>query len=50
MDYLMFQQGLDSKSLENQLLTAAMYSSRISSDNDHISILIKKDDSFNDKT
>ena len=50
MDYLMFQQGLDSKSLENQLLTAAMYSSRISSDHDHISILIKKDDSFNDKT
>ena len=46
MDYLMFQRGIDAKEFGEKLLNAAMYSSKISSDDGEVSISLKagKDD------
>ena len=44
MDYLMFQQGIDAKEFGDKLLTAAMYSSKISRSDDSVSISIKAGD------
>ena len=44
MDYLMFQQGIDAKEFGDKLLTAAMYSSKISRSDDNVSISIKAGD------
>ena len=44
MDYLMFKNGIDSKGLENKLLSAVMYSSEISNSGDSVSISIKAGD------
>lgn len=44
MDYLMFQQGIDAKEFGDKLLTAAMYSSKISYSDDSVSISIKAGD------
>lgn len=41
MDYLMFQQGLDPKILESSLVQKAMYSSKITTEKNSISICIK---------
>ena len=41
MDYLMFQQGIDVREFSEKLITAAIYSSEISSSNGSISISIK---------
>ncbi len=44
MDYLMFQQGIDAKEFGDKLLTAAMYSSKISRSDESVSISIKAGD------
>ena len=44
MDYLMFQQGIDAKEFGDKMLTAAMYSSKISRSDDSVSISIKTGD------
>lgn len=44
MDYLMFQHGIEAKEFGDKLLTAVMYSSRISRSDDSVSISIKAGD------
>lgn len=43
MDYLMFQRGIDSKAFREKLLDTVLYSSNISSDDETVTISIKKD-------
>ena len=42
MDYLMFQQGIDAKAFGEKLMTTAMYSSRVSADDDTVTISMQK--------
>ena len=42
MDYLMFQQGIDAKAFEEKLLGAAMYSSRVSADEEFVTVTMQK--------
>ena len=42
MDYLMFQQGIDAKEFGEKLLDTAMYSSRVSADNDTVTVTMQK--------
>jgi type I restriction enzyme M protein len=49
MDYLMFQNGIDAKSFGEKLMTTAMYSSRVSTDDDSLTISIQKGAGTNDE-
>ena len=42
MDYLMFQQGIDSKAFGEKLLDTAMYSSRVSADDKSVTVTMRK--------
>ncbi len=42
MDYLMFQQGIDAKEFGEKLLDTAMYSSRMSADNESVTMTMQK--------
>lgn len=42
MDYLMFQQGIDAKEFGEKLLDTAMYSSRVSADNESVTVTMRK--------
>lgn len=42
IDYLMFQQGIDAKVFGEKLLDTAMYSSRVSADNESVTLTIRK--------
>lgn len=42
MDYLCFKQGIDTKEFGDVLLNAMLYSSEISSNDDSVSIKLKK--------
>lgn len=42
MDYLMFQKGIDAKNFGEKLLSAAMYSSNVSTDNETVTIAMQK--------
>lgn len=42
MDYLMFQKGINTKAFGEKLLDTAMYSSRVSADDDDVTISLKK--------
>ena len=42
MDYLMFQQGIDAKAFGEKLLDTAMYSSRVSADDDIVTVSMQK--------
>lgn len=42
MDYLMFQQGIDAKAFGEKLLDTAMYSSRVSADNESVTLTMRK--------
>lgn len=42
MDYLMFQKGIDAKALGEKLMTTAMYSSRVSADDETVTVSMQK--------
>lgn len=42
MDYLMFRQGIDSKEFSEKLLNTAMYSSRVSTDDESVTLTMRK--------
>lgn len=42
MDYLMFQQGIDAKVFGEKLLDTAMYSSRVSADDESVTLTMRK--------
>lgn len=42
MDYLMFKQGIDAKEFGEKLLDTAMYSSRVSADNESVTVTMRK--------
>lgn len=42
MDYLMFQQGIDAKEFGEKLLDTVMYSSRVSADNESVTVTMQK--------
>lgn len=42
MDYLMFRQGIDAKAFGEKLLDTAMYSSRVSADNESVTVTMRK--------
>lgn len=42
MDYLMFRQGIDAKEFGEKLLDTAMYSSRMSADNESVTVTMQK--------
>ena len=42
MDYLMFQQSIDAKAFGEKLMTTAMYSSRVSADDDTVTVSMQK--------
>lgn len=50
MDYLMFEQGIDSKAFSETLLKKVMYSSHISADDNVISITLNREGSGNGQT
>lgn len=43
MDYLMFKRGIDAKEFGEKLLDTAMYSSRVSSDDEFVTFTMRKD-------
>lgn len=43
MDYLMFQQGIDTKNFSNELITKVLYNSEVASNQNNVSISIKGD-------
>lgn len=47
MDYLMFQQGIDAKAFGEKLLDTAMYSSRVSADDESVTLTMQKGDDGN---
>lgn len=44
MDYLMFQKGIDAKEFGEKLLDTAMYSSRVSTDSESVTLTMRKGD------
>ena len=42
MDYLMFKQGIDAKAFGEKLLETAMYSSRVSADDESVTVTMQK--------
>ncbi len=43
MDYLMFQKGIDAKAFGEKLLNTAMYSGRVSADDNSVKLVMQKD-------
>ena len=48
MDYILFENGIDSKSFSDKLLNATLYTSSITTDSNKINISLNKDGDNND--